>query len=270
MKDALNELVDSAELLGQSFLNALPGLFIAALLMLLVHVIGRSFRNRVTRGARFGSLNDNAALVIGRLVYAGCIAGGLLVSLMVTGFGFHLNDLVQLLGIGGVALSFAFRDILQNFLAGYVLLLSRSLLIGDDIRIGEHVGTIEDVQTRVTVIRSVDGRRILVPNSMFFSEIVSVNSHGDHVRDEIELPLSNELDLDTVRGELVKGILEVAGVVDEPAPTIRISGLADGALTCVVRWWVDPQVVGVLQVKNDVVANIYATVGTQLTFPITQ
>ncbi|MFC7543286.1 mechanosensitive ion channel family protein [Siccirubricoccus deserti] len=74
-------------------------------------------------------------------------------------------DLFNLLGIGGVAIGFAFRDVLQNLLAGVLILLTRPFRIGDQIRHGEQEGTVEDIWIRATVLRTYDNRRILIPNA---------------------------------------------------------------------------------------------------------
>jgi small conductance mechanosensitive channel len=79
---------------------------------------------------------------------------GLLVALIIVFPSFKVGDVVQLLGIGGVAIGFAFRDILQNFLAGLLLLITEPFRLNDQIVVGNFEGTVEKIQTRATLIRS--------------------------------------------------------------------------------------------------------------------
>src|SRR5262249_57963599 len=87
---------------------------------------------------------------------------------------FHARDLIQILGVGGIAVGFAFRDVFQNFLSGILLLLAEPFRIGDEIEFGGQRGEVEDVQIRATLIRGADGRLIVVPNTKLFVETVIV------------------------------------------------------------------------------------------------
>ena len=87
---------------------------------------------------------------------------------------------MQVLGIGSVAIGFAFRDILQNFLAGILLLVTQPFRIGDQIVASNYEGTVEDIQTRATFIRTYDGRHVVVPNADLFTDTVVVNTAFEH------------------------------------------------------------------------------------------
>ena len=89
---------------------------------------------------------------------------------------FQPAQLIQLLGISGVAIGFAFLDILQNFLAGILILLTEPFRLGDQIVVGGYEGTVEEIETRATSIRTYDGRRVVIPNSNLFTESVTVNT----------------------------------------------------------------------------------------------
>jgi small conductance mechanosensitive channel len=75
------------------------------------------------------------------------------------------GDVLATLGVGSVAIGFAFKDILQNLFAGLLLLIQRPYRAGDQIKVKEYEGTIEHIQSRATAIRTYDGRRVIIPNS---------------------------------------------------------------------------------------------------------
>jgi small conductance mechanosensitive channel len=112
--------------------------------------------------------------VIGKLLQLGTMIIGLLASLAVVFPSFHARDLIQLLGVGGVAIGFAFRDVLQNFLAGIILLLSAPFKIGDEIEFSGQKGEVEDIQIRATLLRAEDGRRVVIPNTNLFTTMLLV------------------------------------------------------------------------------------------------
>lgn len=116
--------------------------------------------------------------VIGKLLQLATVILGLLAGLAVIFPSFGARDLIQLLGISGVAIGFAFRDVLQNFLAGIILLLSAPFRIGDEIEVSGQKGEVEDIQIRATLLRAEDGRRVVIPNTNLFTTMLLVRSGG--------------------------------------------------------------------------------------------
>ncbi len=90
----------------------------------------------------------NLALVLGRLTEGGLMLLGVLVALVIAVPSFQPAQLIQILGISGVAIGFAFRDILQNFLAGILILLTEPFRIGDQIIVNNFEGTVEEIEAR--------------------------------------------------------------------------------------------------------------------------
>jgi len=77
-----------------------------------------------------------------------------------------------------VAIGFAFRDVLQNFLAGVILLLSAPFRIGDEIEFSGQRGEVEDIQITATQLRAEDGRKVVIPNTNLFTTMVLVREGG--------------------------------------------------------------------------------------------
>jgi uncharacterized membrane protein len=109
-----------------------------------------------------------------------------------------------------VAIGFAFRDILQNFLAGILLLLTEPFRIDDQIIVKEFEGTVEDIQTRATMIRTYDGRRIVIPNAELFTESVIVNTAFEKRRLEYDVGIGYGDDIERAKALILEAI---AGVV---------------------------------------------------------
>lgn len=157
--------VASLEGLLQNFVGRLPYVAIALLVMILFYILARTVRSVVRRVAERTRQHRNLGLVLGRLAQFAIILLGLLVALVIALPGFTPGRLVELLGLSSVAIGFAFRDILQNFLAGILILLTEPFRIGDQIVFKDFEGTVEDIQTRATMIKTYDGRRVVIPNS---------------------------------------------------------------------------------------------------------
>jgi len=112
--------------------------------------------------------------LLGRLVQTSIVVLGFLVSLSIIAPSFQASDLVKILGIGTVAIGFAFQNILQNFLAGILLLLQEPFRIGDFISVIGIEGTVDDIQSRATVITTKEGRQVIIPNALIFTSPVAV------------------------------------------------------------------------------------------------
>jgi small-conductance mechanosensitive channel len=107
--------------------------------------------------------------------------GGFPISLSIVAPSFRAGDLVKVLGIGSVAVGFAFQNILQNCLAGILLLIKEPFDLGDWISVNGLERRVDDVQTRATIITTRDGQKVVIPNSLVFTSPVIVRNSQNAV-----------------------------------------------------------------------------------------
>ena len=179
-------------------------------------------------------------MVLGRLAQGAVILLGLFVALSIVVPTFRAGDLVQLLGISGVAIGFAFRDILQNFLAGILILLTEPFQIDDQIVFKNFEGTVENIQTRATTIRTYDGRRIVIPNAELFTNAVTVNTAFENRRVQYDVGIGYGDDIDQAKELILEAIASVDGVLREPSPDALVMELAGSSVNIRARWWIKP------------------------------
>ena len=211
---------------------------------------------------------------VGPLAQGVVIFVGLLVALSVALPTFRPSDVVYVLGIGSVAIGFAFRDILQNFLAGILLLVTQPFRIGDQIVTGTHEGTVEDIQTRATFIRTYDGRRVVIPNAALFTDTVVVNTAFEHRRLEYDIGIGYSDDVDRARGVILETVRSTEGVLADPAPDVLLMDFASSAVNLRVRWWIaPPQRADALDARDKVLTAVKHQLtahGIDLPFPTQQ
>ena len=164
----------------------------------------------------------NLGIVLGRLMQGVVLLLGLLVALVIVLPNFKPAQLVEVLGIGTIAIGFAFRDILQNFLAGILLLLTEPFRIGDQIQFGGFAGEVEDIQTRATFIRTYDGRRIVIPNANLFTNPVTINTALEQRRIQYDVGIGVGDDIERARHAILEAIRSVAGALSDPAPQVLV------------------------------------------------
>ncbi len=144
------------------------------------------------------------------------------------------------LGISGVAIGFAFRDILQNFLAGILILLTEPFQIDDQIVFKNFEGTVESIQTRATTIRTYDGRRIVIPNSELFTNSVKVNTAFENRRLEYDIGIGYGDDIDQAKQLILQAIDSVDSVLKDPVSEALVMDLAESTVNIRARWWIKP------------------------------
>jgi small conductance mechanosensitive channel len=223
-----------------SLIALLPNLVLALIVFAIFWFAAVAFKSVVKRLTRRHRQARNLGLVLGRLSQGVVILIGLFVALSIVIPSFKAGDLVQLLGISGVAIGFAFRDILQNFLAGILILLTEPFQIDDQIVFKNFEGTVENIQTRATTIRTYDGRRVVIPNSELFTNSVTVNTTWENRRVQYDVGIGYGDDIERAKQLIMEAIANLKDVLKEPAPDVLVMELAGSTVNLRVRWWINP------------------------------
>jgi small-conductance mechanosensitive channel len=218
----------------------LPDIVLALIVFFLFYFAARALKSLVKRVTKKHRHARNLGLVLGRLSQGIIILVGLFIALSIVIPSFKVGDLIQLLGISGVAIGFAFRDILQNFLAGILILLTEPFRIGDQIIVKNFEGTVENIETRATTIKTYDGRRIVIPNSELFTESVTVNTAFDCRRIQCDVGIGYGDDIDRAKQLILEAIASVDGVLNDPHPDALVVALAESTVDIRARWWIKP------------------------------
>ncbi|MBD2199530.1 MULTISPECIES: mechanosensitive ion channel family protein [Calothrix] len=222
------------------FIALLPNMVLALIVFVIFFLIARAIKKVVKRLTRNRRQARNLGLVLGRLAQGTTILVGLFIALSIVIPTFRAGDLVQLLGISGVAIGFAFRDILQNFLAGILILLTEPFQINDQIVFKSFEGTVENIETRATTIRTYDGRRIVIPNSELFTNSVTVNTAFENRRLEYDVGIGYGDDIDRAKQLIFQAMQSVDEVLSDPAPDVLVMELAESTVNIRARWWIKP------------------------------
>ena len=258
----IDDLVDS-------FLAALPLLAIALLVVAAFWLIAKGVRSLVQRTTQ-GRRGSNIGQVLGRLAYFVIIIAGVLVAMTIVFPSVTPGSLIAGLGIGGVALGFAFQDVFQNLLAGILILLREPFRVGDEITSGAYTGTVEAIETRATFIRTYDGQRVIIPNSQIYTEPVSVITAYDMVRSQYDVGIGYGDDIAEAKRIALETVRAVEGVLDDPAPDVLTWDLAGASVNLRIRWWSDPTRGNVVRLRDAVlhaVKDALSGAGIDLPFP---
>ncbi|MEJ6509454.1 MAG: mechanosensitive ion channel family protein [Octadecabacter sp.] len=167
------------------------------------------------------------------------------------------GDLIVGLGIGSVAIGFAFKDILQNMLAGVLILLRQPFEVGDQIVSGGHEGTVEKIETRATLIKTYDGRRVVVPNCDIYISAVIVNTAFDICRSRYDIGIGCNDDWQKDHRLMLDAASGVDGVLSDPAPETIPMELGNSANVVRLRWWTKSDRASQIHTFGDVLQAAY-------------
>lgn len=213
---------------------------VAALLAaaLTLFVAGRLQRlvEGLTRRARGPS---SLAELLGRSASIGALLLGGLVVLNVLQLGPAVFSFIAGLGIVGLILGFALQDIARQFASGVLLLTLRPFEAGDEIRVKDFQGAVVDVRLLTVVLRSDDGREILIPNAdVYINPIVNFSRYGLQ-RNAVTLTLPADAQLDAARERLLGALRATEGVAAEPAPAVVLTEIVEAGVRAEARFWVN-------------------------------
>lgn len=240
--DKVNEyqtMVSSANHLLQQMISRIPYLVIASLVFVIFWVLSIFFKKAVTRILGSRKHHQNLVTVFRRVGSALILFLGFMVAMIIAVPSFTPGKLIGALGIGSVAIGFAFKDIFQNLLSGILLLLSEPFRIGDQIISGNFEGTVEDIQIRATTIRTYDGRKVVIPNSQLYTSTMTVNTAYSQRRLEFDVGIGYENNIIDAQ-QVILSVLKAAPTVSKLAePSVIATALADSSVVLRVRWFID-------------------------------
>ncbi len=260
---------DKLEGFWVGFLAQLPNIIAGLLLLLLVwygsrwvaRAVGAAAnrRNRPDLGALLGSLARIMLIILGVLIAATIIFPTV-----------KPGDIFASLGVGTVAIGFAFKDILQNLLAGLLLLIRRPYKRGDQIVVKDYEGTVEHIESRATLIKTYDGRRVIIPNSDVYTSPVVVLTAFETRRDEYDVGIGYGDDIANACQVFQAAVTAVDGVAGDPAVEALPWSLDEIQVTVRVRWWTKSLRTDVVHTRARVIAAIAKAAnqnGIDLPFP---
>lgn len=238
------------------FLRLLPNIGIAIIILVLAIILAYVVSNSA-RAAAISRGRDSLGAVLCSLLRWSIIASGAMLAVTVIVPSVKPGDLIAGLGIGSVAIGFAFKDILQNMLAGILILLRQPFEVGDQIVSGGHEGTVEKIETRATFLKTYDGRRVVIPNSDIYTDTVTVNTAFEFRRSQYDIGIGCNDDWDRA----IKIVKETTAGVDGVNVDLGIEALpwaiADSSNIIRLRWWTASDRSTVVHTFADVIKAAY-------------
>jgi small-conductance mechanosensitive channel len=219
-------------------LAALPMLVVALLIVVLGWSLGgwiarRALLDRVSR--RNPLLNDVARTTTRWVVFAVAV----LLALELMDATAMVGALLGTAGVVGIAIGFAFKDTLENYLAGLLMSFRRPFAPKDDVVIDGHAGSVIALTSRATVLMTPDGNHLRLPNALVFRSVILNYTRNPTRRFEFDVGIGVQEDLLLAQSLGVEELNALEGVIDKPAPRAFIVSLGDSSVQVRYLGWVD-------------------------------
>ncbi len=225
--------------LGRDFMQLLPLLAIGTAIILLSYgaakLAAKLVRHLTARRIDSQLLMQVVTSVVAVLV----MLVGLYIALKVSGLSRLAVTVLGGTGLIGLALGFAFRDIAENYLASILISLNRPFSVGDLIQVAGHQGFVRRVTTRGTLLLTVDGNHIQIPNSTMYKSVIVNYSSSPRIRKDFAIGIGYDDSVADAQ-EVVYHVLEQhKSVLDDPAPLVLVDSLGTSTVNLKVLFWID-------------------------------
>ncbi len=224
--------------LARDLFAALPLMLVATLTALAIGAIGYLLAglgflwDRIAPNAFLGELIRSAI----RFVF---VVGGIVIALDMLGAGALLGAVLGGAGVIGIALGFAMRDTIENYVASLMLSLRQPFRANDHVLIDDREGLVIRLTSRATVLMTLDGNHLRIPNSQVFKAIIVNFTRNPQRRFEFELGIDAD---DDPRAAMKLGgevLADLSFVLSDPEPAARITQVGDSNIVILFLGWVD-------------------------------
>ena len=238
-----------------SFIELLPNIG-AGLVVLGAFAGGSLLADRAVTRAFHARRQFDLGHLLGGFTRWSLVVAGFLIAATIIFPSIKPSDVLGALGVGSVAIGFAFKDILQNWFAGLLLLIREPFKRGDQIVIAGYEGTVEHIRARATTIKTYDGRRVVIPNSDIYTQPVTVNTAYPTVRSSYDVSIGYGDDIEAARCVILDALDGLEGISHDPAPEVIPWDLAGSSVNLRVRWWTESSRIKVVLARGRVIAAV--------------
>jgi small-conductance mechanosensitive channel len=236
-----------------TLLSLCTGLLWVTVTMIVAVWAGAALEDRLMRST---TLDANLKVVLSRVGRALLMLAAVLMSLSLVGIDVTVLGVFG--GALGVGLGFGLQKIASNYVSGFIILIDRSLRIGDAITVGGLQGRVAQIRTRYTVVRGLDGTETLVPNEKLITDVVQ-NQSSFLTRGRAALPVqvAYTADIERAMALLVEATRGVPRVLDDPAPAAYLTGFGADGINLELGFWIEDAADGTAAVRSAVNLNIW-------------
>ncbi|GAB5518577.1 MAG: hypothetical protein RhofKO_08280 [Rhodothermales bacterium] len=237
--NATNLVLDEVVGWAESAIRMLPNLLVALIVMGIFVLIAKLVRKGVKRGLAQVSQNNQVNNLISTIVYVGVVLAGAFVALGILELDKTVTSLLAGLGVLGLALGFAFQDIMSNFVSGVLLAFRRPFKEGDLIKTNDIFGKVKSTNLRSTLIEELDGQIVYMPNANIFTNPITNFSSLGRRRIAVSCGVSYDDDLEKAKRVAMQAVEDIPGRMKDRPVECFYEEFGGSSINFVLRFWID-------------------------------
>ena len=249
----------------------LPNLAIAIVVLILTWIVAKFAVRLANKATGKSSMREDLRQLVETFVRLAIWIAGIILALVVAIPGFTPAGLIAGLGIGALAIGFAFQDIFENFLAGVLIMLREKMRIGDLIEVEGVLGKVEKITLRETYVRQLSNELTIMPNSMLFKNAVQILTDEEVRRNEIIVGVSYDCDLEEAQRVIGEAMDTVDAIMKDRPVVVYAQEFGGSSINFLVQWYAQSAARDLRQTKSEAVKAIKKHLdeaGIGIPFPI--
>lgn len=236
-----------------SLLLVLQGVLLVLITLLLALWFGRFLETRLMRTT---SLDISLRVMFSKLAQALLILAAIIIVLPAVGIDLTVLSIFG--GMLGVGIGFGLQKIASNYISGFIILMDRSVSIGDLVTIDQHTGQLTKMTARYVVVRSLSGLEAIIPNETIVASTVVNHSYTDsRVRVRLPVQISYQSDLDAAMKIMVDVAKKHKRVIPDPEPKALILQFGESGIDLELGVWVDDPQEGWWSLRSELYLEIW-------------
>ncbi|MDX1517224.1 MAG: mechanosensitive ion channel [Woeseiaceae bacterium] len=270
LNDTIQVIREQMNSLATGALEHTPNFVAAIVLLTLTWLAAKLARRIATKLMPGGGNRRSLTLAIRKILVLAVWVGGLALTAVVLFPSVKPSSLIAGLGLGSVAIGFAFKDTFENFFAGMLILFRQPFQIGDFIEVEGIDGKIENITIRDTVVRQTDGQPVIIPNSVLFKNPVTVRTDKDRRRVRLMCGVAYGENIDEARKIIEDAVKDAKSRVDDTPIQVFAHEFGASSVDFEITWWTGSEPVDVRRSRDEVIENIKRKLddaGIEIPFP---
>jgi len=250
--DRLEPTWDRLRDMGLDAIAFLP-LAVVALTVILLSILLGKLMGRWGGPAFLQSRNPFLRQLVARLIQLVVVALGIVVALEIVEATALVGAVVGTAGLAGLALGFAFKDIVENYLAGFFMAVRQPFGQNDHVVVEGFEGKVVRLTPRETILMTLEGNHVRLPNALVFGKPLLNYTRNPRRRFQFDVGVGTGDDLAEAREVGMRTLRSMQGVMDEPAPEAIVLDLGESWVSLRFRGWVDQETAEYLRVRSEAV-----------------
>lgn len=249
----------------------LGNVLLAGTLLLLTNRLARILSKFILKKVVEPFNPDSQALnTYRRMIYTANFVLFFVISLSIAGIPLTVFTVVG--GALAIGIGFGSQNIVNNFISGLILMAERPLKVGDVVEVDSITGTVLEIGTRATRIRTLENKIWIVPNSMFLEKaVLNWSNHTAIIRAEVDVGVAYGSDLERVRTLALKVLQDMPFIEKSPQARVIFNDFGDNSLMFKLLFWADLEKVdSLMQCRSDIrfaLEKVYREAGIEISYP---